>query len=459
MAPSLSPSLRMAFAVALLFGRAAAADPPASPVATCLVDGQVEDLRVVGDVVYLAGRFEHARPPGTLPGDPSEVLRRWFAACDLATGAVLPWDPQATCTTGSCVNLRGETLAVAPDGNSIYLGGRFSHVGGQARRNAARVAAADAAVLPWNPSPDGRVLRLLIAPDASRVWVGGSFTAVGGCSPAPCHAMLAATDPASGAVEAAFAPAITTSGGGFTAVGALGLSSDGATLFLGGEFDAVNGVARDAVAAVDAATGAVLAPFAPRLEDADPLDPVVQVHDLAVTDDWIYVCGDWWATEGIGGEHDQRNVNRFDVALGAADLDFWVGTDGGVQACALDHGSARLVVGGQFDCVRAWLDSGTPADPAATPCGSDPLFLGTWQRDLFALDLASGELAGWNPDPAGAGGAWALAVADGRIAAGGDLGWPRVGTPTHQNLLVFAGLPFADGFEGGDLSRWSLAFP
>lgn len=146
----------------------------------------------------------------------------------------------------------------------------------------------------------------------------------------------------------------------------------------------------------------------------------------------------------------QRNVNRFDPETGAVDNDFWIATDGGVQACVVDANLGLLFVGGHFDCVREWLDSTTPVDPSPSQCGTDPLFVGTVQRDLFALTLAGGELTAWNPDTGGTPGIWAAAVGEGRLFVGGEVRWPRQATTaTHQNLLAFDVALFADGFERG----------
>lgn len=464
--PARSPSL-----VTVLLAPAAPAAfaqlPPDAPAAACLADGTVHDLLVVDGVVYLAGAFSHVRPPGAAIGDPEEVERLWFAACDAATGAVLAWDPQATCDgdlvpacANSGYNPRGQTLALAADRQSIYLGGKFRGVGGQPRRHAAKVARANAALDPaWLPEPSDRVQRILVAPDGARVYVAGNFTQIAGCSPAPCHAHLAAVDPATGAALAAFDPSIRTPDGGFTAVYSLALSEEGETLYFGGQFAEVDGEPRASAAAVDAATGLVPTSFAPVLADANPNDPDVQVHDVVVTHEWIYLCGDWWSTASLGGQQDQRNLNRFHPSTGVVDLDFWIATDGGVQACALDPNLGVLFVGGHFDCVRAWLDATTPVDPAPAQCGSDPLFVGTRQRDLFALRLADGDLLPWNPDTGGAAGAWAMARAEGRLLAGGELFWPRTGAVSHSGLLAFDVPLFADGFERGDSDRWSATQP
>ncbi len=453
--------------LAALSGAAPAAQMPGNaPLAACLADGQIEDILLVDGIAYLAGRFTHVRPPGEVIGGPLEVPRNWFAACDAATGAVLAWDPQATCDAGAfptCANgPRGQTLALAADGQSIYIGGKFRAIAGVQRRHAAQVARSNAAPDPlWLPEPNDRVQRILVAPDGGRVYIAGNFDEVGGCGTTPCHARIAAVSPTTGVVASDFDPLVESDGGGFTSVYALALSTDAQTLYLGGQFDTVNSGRRASAAAVDAATGTVTTGFAPALADSNPGDLEVQVYDLQVDRNWIYLCGDWWETEELGGQQNQRNVNRFAPATGAVDPDFWIATDGGVQACALDPDLGVLFVGGHFDCVRAWTDSTTPVDPTPAQCGSDALFVGTQQRDLFALTVAGGDLLPWNPDTGGAAGTWAIARGNGggRLLIGGELAWPRTGTASHQSLLSFPLPLFADGFEGENSDRWSAIFP
>src|SRR5690606_34948939 len=178
--PAPSPSLVLSL-LAVASVPALAGLPVHQPATACLTDGTVHDLLLVDGVVYLAGAFSHVRPPGAAIGDPGEVERLWFAACDAATGAVLAWNPQATCDGTlytTCNNSpRGQTLALSADRQSIYLGGKFRAVGGAERRHAARVSRANAAVdATWLPEPNDRVQRILAAPDGSRVYVAGNFT-------------------------------------------------------------------------------------------------------------------------------------------------------------------------------------------------------------------------------------------------------------------------------------------
>lgn len=454
--------MRLTSALALAFGFCFAAGVYGStlgptPRPMCLTDERVEGVLVVERTVYLAGRFTKVRPPGALPGDPGEVDRTWFAACDVLTGEVLSWDPAVACDAliSNCTNARGQTLALAAGGASVLIGGKFNQVGGVERRHLARVTLATATLEPWDPRPNDRVQRLVVAPDGQRVYGGGNFSSVA-CLPGGgscARARVAAWDAATGDLVGSFNPSVAAAG--FSTVRALAFSDDGVTLFVGGQFDTLNGLARSGLGAVDAATGTATTAFAPDLEDPNPNDPFVQVYEIVVRGDEVYGCGDWWVTEGQGSQVDQRNVNRFDATTGVADPTFWLGTDGGVQACALVEDLGLLVIGGHFDCVIPHV-AGVP-EPDQPPCGGDPGFHGQIQRDMVALRLGDGSRYPWNPDTGGIPGTWAIAAVPGSLVVGGGLAWPRSGPTTHENLLAFELPLFVDGFESGSASRWSAS--
>ncbi len=131
-----------------------------------------------GSRVYAGGDFSSV----------SGKSRGKLAAIDAVTGDVLDaWRP----TTN------GRVSAIAVIGNTVYVGGSFSSVSGQSRQ---RVAAIDAAtgqlINGWNPGANGTVRSLAVSPDGQRLYLGGKFTTVGGSS----RTFLAAVDPASGSV-------------------------------------------------------------------------------------------------------------------------------------------------------------------------------------------------------------------------------------------------------------------
>jgi hypothetical protein len=71
--------------------------------------------------------------------------RGQLAVFDLSSGALLPWDPSIYDPAVPTVK------SIAVQGNIVYIGGTFSHVGGQPRGCLAAVDADSAAVLPWSP--------------------------------------------------------------------------------------------------------------------------------------------------------------------------------------------------------------------------------------------------------------------------------------------------------------------
>ena len=373
-----------------------AADTPTAPL--CQVNGQVRDAVFTRGLWFLAGDFDLAREFGTSGGDPSEVTRRGLVQC-AADGTVTTWDADLAHSTPTDTDVR--QVALSADQSVLYVAGRFHTAGFTGRRH---VAAFDltgsglgtATLNDWDPHLSSRANTVLPSPDGSRVYVGGGFQQINS-GPAVSQALLAATDPEDGTVISTFAPVIDTSDPDvFEVVLDLAFSADGTEIFVGGVFSEINGASRSSAAAIDAATGVITSTFAPDLADPNPNDPLVQVYEIHVLAPHVYLCGDWWVTEGIGDDVDQRNVGRFDPQTGAADRSFWVATDGGVQACDLDPVAGLLYVGGHFDVVD-----------------------GSTIRDLFALRLEGGGLVPWSPGTNGIPGVWAVRLAAGRLFVGG----------------------------------------
>ena len=235
-------------AVAPAHADSAPADPtsprtPATVTADALpapqVDGVVYQQLIVGNTVYVAGKFAKARPAGS-PAGTNEVTRTSVLAYDLTTGALSTTfapsvvgqvkalaaspDGKRLYLGGSFTSVNGTTRyrlaavdprtgalvtnwapttnatvnSIAASGSSVYFGGIFSTVGNQARAKTGAVAASNGAILPWAPQvAGGDVLSLVTSPDGSKVVLGGSFTSVNG-SDRPGYG-LAMTDPATGA--------------------------------------------------------------------------------------------------------------------------------------------------------------------------------------------------------------------------------------------------------------------
>ena len=197
-------------------------------------------------VVYVGGVFELVNAvviPGIgLRGEG----RRNLAAVDATTGAATPWNPNV---------FDGEVMALAIAGSLVYAGGSFDQVGlaGQdtIRLNLAAFDAGSGVATPWNPSVRGIngdiVQALLVADDL--MYVGGRFTEVGG----QARDNLAALDRVAGLATGFTIPTNDTV---FT------LFDDGRRLYVGGLFTTIAGQPRGRLAAIDKTTG-VLASWNP----------------------------------------------------------------------------------------------------------------------------------------------------------------------------------------------------
>ena len=163
--------------------------------------------------------------------------RNYLAALSATTGEILPWNP----------NANSPVYAMALGGNTIYVGGTFQVLGGQTRRGIAAVDAATGELTPWNPSTDNDVVEALLV-NGSTVYVGGGFGQIGGQP----RQSLAALDAVTGAATA-WNPAPTK--WDVVTPRIRGLALVDSVLYVGGSFASIGGQPRICLAAVDTATG------------------------------------------------------------------------------------------------------------------------------------------------------------------------------------------------------------
>ncbi|MEW6475364.1 MAG: hypothetical protein AB1679_24175 [Actinomycetota bacterium] len=161
--------------------------------------GKVLAIAEVGDRVFLAGEFTGVMPPGTSTNkarrDPTPIVpRRYLAALDVKTGALLDWDARVD---GPVLS-----LAVSPDGRRLYLGGQFRHVGGVSVARLAAVDVATGAVEPTfrPPAPNAYVKAMALS--GGTLYLGGAFTVLGD----EARPQLAAVDAGTGALRADWVP-------------------------------------------------------------------------------------------------------------------------------------------------------------------------------------------------------------------------------------------------------------
>ncbi|MCZ2825176.1 MULTISPECIES: PKD domain-containing protein [unclassified Modestobacter] len=233
----------------------------ADALPTVQINGVAWSQVVVGNTVYVAGKFTSARPAGAAAGT-RETVRNNMLAYDIRTGELI---------TSFAPDLNAQALAVSasPDGSRVYVAGDFTVANGQTRK---RVAAYDTAtgqlVTDFKPSVSGQIRAL--AATGSAVYLGGSITAVGTTS----RTSLAAVSAADGALLPwSPVPGVGPTDGNTlpnnptrnaqtsTEVMALLVTGGGSQVVAGGAFDSLNGVKATGVGALDAVSGATR-PFA-----------------------------------------------------------------------------------------------------------------------------------------------------------------------------------------------------
>ena len=421
-------------------------------------------------LVFVAGRFTEVGSAGTK-----------------TKGLVAVWGPGAKSPAGA--DTGGQLATVldpagdipAPDFRTLALGGRSEtslpgerhqlmtlYVGGavmdpvgdvvalkvdvaSASATAAGSVSDSVYTTSWDPRFDvePEAIATSVGPSGSSVYVGGSFqsaTSFDGTTGEPAVAPLGVAaykgvaDPAGGGERAGQLAGFKYPS--VTAVHALAVAGD--RLYVGGDFDTIaKSPGRQRLAAVDAATGALVSSWDPRLAGGG-------VDALAATPAAGYAGGDFTSAHALP----RTRLAAID-ASGAVIPDWNVPADGPVRALAL--AGDRLVVGGQFTQIGgaertslAAVDAGTGAvsdwapalETTCTTAGctppplavlalglasaGGPVYLGGQfdrvggadRRNLAAVDLGSGSATAWNPGADGL--VYTLLPACGAVFAGGS---------------------------------------
>ena len=317
-------------------------------------DGVVFAVAVdsVNNIAYLGGDFTQLTNP--LPPF-NTTARQRLAAIDLNTGAPTAWNPgadgqvlalavngnevfvggqQVQCggasrpnlsvisrTTGLATNwvpqvANGYVRAFAVSNGTLYFTGQFLSVGGQQRLGAAAFDLTTTALTDWAPVAND-LIRALVVQNGT-VYMGGAFTEVNGVG----RERAASVDAQFGQ-NSTWAPVV--SGG----IGVIAMARIGTTIYLGGDFSSINGQARAFAGAVT--TGGSLTAWNPA--------PQNMVNGLCPFSGGV-------ALSGAIGSYGSLNV--VDPTAGA--VVGWTGmTD---QVFALVATASKLVAGGSFNAVN-----------------------------------------------------------------------------------------------------------
>jgi hypothetical protein len=284
---------------------------------------------------------------------------------------------------------RGEVCALELSGSTLYIGGRFTQVSGVTRTNLAAVDTSDDSATTWSPEPGGVIRAVALA--GSQVEAGGDLRFLGGVA----RSNLAAMNTADGTLDPTFAPAITLNQG-FASVNALVLAGD--SLYVGGAFDEVNGAAHTDLAALHASDGTLIPTFDPSVQNGS-------VAALAVSGSTLYVDGafeslDTTGAPGLDAVHTSDGTLEPTVSPAiTVETPPIPGSEPGSVSSLLLSG-ARLYFGGNFDHVNGIPRSGLAAlsttdgslDPSFTPTVtmSAPFYMPTTALTLAGSTLYLG---------------------------------------------------------------------
>ncbi|MEV6596356.1 hypothetical protein AB0M36_05740 [Actinoplanes sp. NPDC051346] len=358
----------------------------AKPTSTVGFDGLVYATAYAGSTVFVGGSFRNAIVDGR------SVPRKRLAALDARTGKLLPWAP----TTN------GTVWGLTAFGQSLYITGKFTTVGDQARGGLADINLRTGAVgtLKHTIKGEGHAL----AAGGGRLFLGGAISAVDGRA----QRNLAAFDLTSGALDTTFGS------GADKEVKALTVA--GSRLYVGGAFKHVNGAGGTVhLAALRLADGQVDTTFR-------PVTPYA-AGAITVAPDKVYA-----ALAGPGG---RVAAYRPDGTL------IWsTVTDGDVQAITQLGGS--VYAGGHFTVACP--------GPSRTATSWCPSTLRS-QPKLAALNGENGKLLDWNPKSNGKWGVLSMDVHPtlGRIAVGGE--FTALGGLSRPHFAQF-GTPCSYGCGG-----------
>ncbi|QNE21465.1 PKD domain-containing protein [Kribbella qitaiheensis] len=403
-------------------------------------DGEIWDIEIVGNRVYVAGGFTSIR---NTTGTTTSIPQANLAAYDLATGLV---DTSFRPTFGGG---GVESVEASPDGTKLYVAGSFNAVNGVTKRGVARLTPATGApVTTFTANTDIKATELAVT--NSTVYIGGRFSTVNGV---PRNA-LAAVDGNTGVVRTDFVNNITGGIGsnGELTVQRLKLTHDEGTLMVVHTGRQVNGQDRYGIALINARTQKLL-PWRTRLWD-DNLQFVGGIQriyggDISPDDSYFAV------TSGSGGDRPPINdtVVAYSFAGGDNAQPLWISRNfDSTYSIAISE--VAVYIGGHF----AWNES--PTSPQPWP-GLDDVGYGTGQglsgyglgdsvvhrEHIGALNPVDGTALEFNPGSNSFEGNKAMEVTPRGLITGGDATTQGEYNVGRMAFYDFNSVPATNGVE------------
>ena len=365
---------------------------------TSKIDGKSKAYKVsaiveAGGIAYLGGDFKKMTRGG------STKYRNRLAAVNGTTGELTSWNPNASGKV--------HAMELAADGQSVYVGGDFSYIGGKYTSKLAKVNLATGKIDPgFKVSVKGRVRALALHGD--RLYVGGDFWTIGG-QPRP---KLAAVDPGTGALLAWTPPPL---GPGrhlgqtgiptpdYEAGHVFAVEAIGNKVFAGGNF--TNFGCQGGLVTIDAGTGGLVEP---------QYDPGRPIFDLEAYGGMLYAVGG-----GPGGRAYAFSPNDKDPV--------WrLKVDGDNMGVAVS--ASTVYVAGHYDYVVSKDSSCYQFCPG-----------GPRRHHLLAVNRADGILLPWNPDANTSTGPYTAFAGQNALYVGGE--FTQINFKSQPGFAIFPGTP------------------
>ena len=340
-----------------------------TPTATTphVTDGNVRTVAEVGSSVVLGGDFTTSTDP-----DRTVVNRSYLLAFDKATGRIRrDWVPA----------LDGEVFSVvaAPDGQSVYVGGRFNRVNGVAQNKVARISMVDGSRLPFQAGFDAVVTTMAL--QGNRLFVGGVFNNVQGRA-----RRVVALNAQTGVVDDTMAvPFEGKHNGGDGKIWRIEASPDGQHVMVVGSFTTVGGQPRRQIVKLDTGATVTLSPWSTTAFSGNCANFTDYVRDVSYSPDSSYFIVVTTGAKGTGLNGTCDSVSRWEDTTQAGATQTWIEYSGGDSYYSAEVTAAAVYVGGHFRYSN-------------NSYGTDSLGAGgVATTGIASLDPMNGLPLSWNP--------------------------------------------------------------
>jgi hypothetical protein len=331
---------------------------------------------------------------------------------EVARNHIAAFDAQTGTLLPFTHDMDDKALVMVPsaDGNTLYVGGDFATIDGL---NRGRLGAFDISnpttgagtLTSWAPRVQGTIRGMALR--GSTVYVGGTFGALNGLA----RTNLGAVSTAGAGNPLPWAPTADLT------VWRVAVAPDGSKVFVGGYFGNINGDARRGTGAIDPDTGADLpwgaaGSFLPPHSAACTSD----IRDIRVDANNVY-----FAAEGTGG-------GCFDGTFAARQSD---GSLAWTNTCL---GATQAI-----EIIGSFLYKGSHAHDCSS-VGAFPQVASGGARHLLVEKLSDGSLGPWYPNTSGNPlGPRAFATDGTQLFVGGD--FLNVNNQAQQGFTRFGGPP------------------